>query len=95
MGKILDQQEVNLVAVRVKPCRAVQMVLEQGLQAFFAGQICGLKKLAQLMDLYLLIHFQEPLAGAFHGLLCGFFKTCFQILTSGQVDHKLASQCSI
>ena len=37
MGEELDQQEIDLVAVRVHSGGAVEMMLEQGLQGFFAG----------------------------------------------------------
>ena len=57
----------------------LQMVLQQGLQAFLAGQACGLKELAQLMDLDLLVHFEEPLAGLFDRLLRRIFQAGFQV----------------
>ena len=44
-------------------------MFQQRLQAFFTGQVRGLQKLAQLMDLDLLVHLQKPLAGLLDGLL--------------------------
>ena len=95
MGKELDQQEIDLVAVRVHPGCPAEMVLQQGLQTFFAGQTRGLKELAQLMDLDLLVHFEKPLAGLFHGLLRRIFHAGFEIGARGQFDHKLPSQCAV
>ena len=55
------------------------MVLQQSLQAFFAGQTCGLQELAQLMDLDLLVHFEKPLAGLLDRLLRRIFQAGFQV----------------
>ena len=95
MGKELDQQEIDLVAVRVNPGGAVEMVLQQGLQAFFAGQARGLQELAQLMDLDLLVHFEKPLAGLLDRLLRRIFHAGFQVGARGQFDHKLAPQSAV
>ena len=75
--------------------RAMQMMLQQGLQAFLACQVGGLQKLAQLMDLYLLVHLQKPFASLLHGLLGRIVDGCFQIVASGQVDHEFAGQCVV
>src|SRR6266436_3014784 len=88
MGKELDQEEIDLVAVRVNPDRPIEMVLQQGLQGFFAGQTCGLKELAQLMDFYFLVHFQEPSAGLLHRFLRWILHAGLQVGTRrGQLDH--------
>ena len=96
MGEELDQQEIDLVAVGVHPGVAVEMVLQQSLQGFFAGQACSLKKLAQLMDLNLLVHFEQPLAGLFDRLLRRIFQTEFQVgARRGQFDDELAPQRAV
>src|SRR5882724_9043134 len=96
MGKELDQEEIDLVAVRVNPDRPIEMVLQQGLQGFFAGQTCGLKELAQLMDFYFLVHFQEPSAGLFHRFLWWNLQTGLQVGTRrGQLDDKFAPQGTV
>src|ERR1700693_2324694 len=71
------------------------MVFQQRLQAFLAGQTRGLKELAQLMDLDLLVHIGKPLASLLDGLLRRIIDARFQILASRQFDHKLAGQGAV
>src|SRR5713226_9904544 len=71
------------------------MVFQQGLQPFLAGQVGGLKELAQLMDLDLLVHIQKPLPGLFDGLLRRIVDARFQIVAGGEFDDKLACQGAV
>jgi hypothetical protein len=65
MGKILHQQEIHFVAIRVAAHLLMKIVAEQGTQGLIASQIRSLKKLPELVDLYSLIYVQQPLAGEF------------------------------
>ena len=71
------------------------MVFQQSLQSLFAGQTCSLKELAQLMDLYLLVHFEKPLPGLLDRLLRRLFNAGFPVGARGQFDDELAPQRTV
>src|SRR5579859_6162151 len=63
MGKELDQQKVDFVAIGVGVFLLAQMMNQQSAQTIVAAQGRGLEKLAQLMDLNVGVHVGKQLPG--------------------------------
>ena len=95
MGKELNQQEVDLVAIRTAALQLAQVMLKHGAQAVLAGQSGGLQELAQLMDLYALIHVREPLLGLLDRLLRRSLYSAFQVTTAWKLDYELPVERAI
>jgi len=95
MGKELNQQEVDLVAIRTAALKLSQVMLKHCAQAVLGGQRSVLKELAQLMDLNALIHVREPLLGLFNRVLGWSLYSGFQVATAWKVDYELPVERAI
>ena len=95
MRKELHQQEVNLVAIRIRVFRPAQMMSQQGAKSFIAPHRRCLQELAKLMHLNTRIHVLKQLPGLFDRFLWWRIHSGFQIAVRRQIDHELPSQRGI
>ena len=90
LAEVLHQQEVNLVANRIRFGSLRQKMLDQAQQAFLGYQGIGLQELAQLVHLNLAVHLLQPLPGLLHGLFAGSFDAGLKLGAGLHVNRELA-----
>ncbi len=88
----LNEEKVDLVAVRRRFLFLVKVVQQKSLQQLGRDQGGGLQELAQLVNLDALVHFPQPLPGLLHRFPGRLFDAHFEIVARGEVDDELARQ---
>ena len=95
LAEVLHQQEINLVANRVRFCLSWPENADQAQQAFLSDQRIGLQELAQLVDLNLAVHLFEPLPGLLHGFFAGSLDAGLKLGAGLDVDGELAREFKV